>query len=80
MNRIERAIEKIVLNSRWLVAPFLLGLIVGLAALLYAFIVKLGDFVLHVRGARGRNHRRRSQAGRPCAHRQSAADRGLLRL
>jgi uncharacterized protein (TIGR00645 family) len=50
MNRIERAIEAIVLNSRWLVAPFLLGLIVGLAALLYAFIVKLGDFVLHVRG------------------------------
>ena len=50
MNRIERAIEKIILNSRWLVAPFLLGLIVGLAALLYAFIVKLGDFVLHVRG------------------------------
>ena len=50
MNRIERAIEKIVLNSRWLVAPFLLGLIVGLAALLYAFMVKLGDFVLHVRG------------------------------
>jgi uncharacterized protein (TIGR00645 family) len=50
MNRIERAIEKIVLNSRWLVAPFLLGLIVGLVALLYAFMVKLGDFVLHVRG------------------------------
>jgi len=50
MNRIERAIEAIVLNSRWLVAPFLLGLIVGLAALLYAFIVKLGDFVLHMRG------------------------------
>jgi uncharacterized protein (TIGR00645 family) len=50
MKRIERAIEAIVLNSRWLVAPFLLGLIVGLAALLYAFIVKLGDFVLHVRG------------------------------
>jgi uncharacterized protein (TIGR00645 family) len=50
MNRIERAIEKIILNSRWLVAPFLLGLIVGLVALLYAFIVKLGDFVLHVRG------------------------------
>jgi uncharacterized protein (TIGR00645 family) len=51
MNRIERAIEAIVFNSRWLVAPFLLGLIVGLAALLYAFVVKLGEFVLHVRGA-----------------------------
>lgn len=51
MNRIGRAIESIVFNSRWLVAPFLLGLIVGLAALLYAFIVKLGEFVLHVRSA-----------------------------
>jgi uncharacterized protein (TIGR00645 family) len=50
MNRIERAMEAIIRTSRWLVAPFLLGLVVGLAALLYAFIVKLGDFVLHVRG------------------------------
>jgi uncharacterized protein (TIGR00645 family) len=49
MERIARAIETIVLNSRWLVAPFLLGLVVGLAALLYTFIVKLGDFVLHMR-------------------------------
>jgi uncharacterized protein (TIGR00645 family) len=51
MQRIGRAIEAIVINSRWLIAPFLLGLVVGLAALLYAFIVKLGEFVLHVRGA-----------------------------
>lgn len=51
MDRIARAIETIVRNSRWLLAPFLLGLVVGLAALLYAFIVKLGEFVLHVRGA-----------------------------
>ena len=35
MDRIERAAEAIVFNSRWLVAPFLLGLIVGLAALAY---------------------------------------------
>jgi uncharacterized membrane protein YqhA len=33
-NRFERAIETIVFSSRWLVAPFLLGLIVGLATLL----------------------------------------------
>jgi uncharacterized protein (TIGR00645 family) len=51
MQRIRRAIETIVINSRWLIAPFLLGLVIGLAALLYAFIVKLGEFVLHVRGA-----------------------------
>lgn len=50
MQRIGRAVEAIVVNSRWLVVPFLLGLVIGLAALLYAFIVKLGDFVLNVRG------------------------------
>jgi uncharacterized protein (TIGR00645 family) len=51
MKRIGRAIEQIVLNSRWLIVPFLLGLIIGLLALLYAFLVKLGEFVLQVRGA-----------------------------
>ena len=51
MERIARAIETIVRLSRWLVAPFLLGLIVGLATLLYAFVVKLAEFVIHVRGA-----------------------------
>lgn len=51
MNRIGRAIEQIVINTRWLIVPFLLGLIVGLIALLYAFLVKLGEFVLQVRGA-----------------------------
>jgi uncharacterized protein (TIGR00645 family) len=51
MVRIVRAIETIVLVSRWVVAPFLLGLIVGLAAMLYAFVVKLAEFVTHVRSA-----------------------------
>jgi uncharacterized protein (TIGR00645 family) len=50
MERIVRAIETIVRLSRWLVAPFLLGLVVGLVAMLYAFVVKLADFVTHVRG------------------------------
>jgi len=51
MNRIERGIEAIVFNSRWLVAPLLLGLIVGLVALLYDFIATLATFVLSVRVA-----------------------------
>ena len=51
MNRIGRAIEMVVLQSRWLVAPFLLGLIVGLGALLYKFVFKLFDFVTQVRPA-----------------------------
>lgn len=45
MNQITRWVELIVFSSRWLVAPFLFGLIVGLAALLFKFIVKLADFV-----------------------------------
>src|SRR5262249_10419871 len=51
MKRIGRVIEQIVINTRWLILPFLFGLIIGLVALLYAFFVKLGEFVLHVRGA-----------------------------
>lgn len=51
MNRIERGVEAIVFNSRWLVAPFLFGLIVGLAGLLYKFIVKLAEFVSQLKSA-----------------------------
>src|SRR6516225_5962671 len=48
MIRIGRAIEVVILQSRWLVAVFLLGLIVGLGALLYEFVLKLGAFVMQV--------------------------------
>jgi uncharacterized protein (TIGR00645 family) len=48
MNRIERAVETIIYNSRWLVVPFLLGLIVGLAALVYKFVIKLAEFVMQI--------------------------------
>jgi uncharacterized protein (TIGR00645 family) len=51
MNRILRAIEVIIFNSRWLLAPFLLGMIVGLAALLYMFIIRLAELLMQVRGA-----------------------------
>src|SRR5580700_12081690 len=51
MKSIARWIELIVFSSRWLVVPFLFGLIVGLAALLFKFIVKLADFVVQVRAA-----------------------------
>jgi uncharacterized protein (TIGR00645 family) len=51
MNGIKRVVEAIVFNSRWLVAPFLLGLILGLAALVYKFILKLADFVLQIPSA-----------------------------
>ena len=48
MNRIGRAIEMIVLHGRWLVTPFLLGLIVGLGALLYTFVIKLVNFLTQI--------------------------------
>lgn len=51
MNRIGRSIERAIFLSRWLVAPFLLGLIIGLAALLYMFILKLIAFMTLVRNA-----------------------------
>ena len=51
MNQIKRGIEAIVFTSRWLVAPFLLGLIVGLAALLGKFILRLVDFVMQMQVA-----------------------------
>jgi uncharacterized protein (TIGR00645 family) len=46
-----RFIATIAFSSRWLVAPFLLGLIFGLAVLLFKFVIKLADFVVQVRGA-----------------------------
>lgn len=48
MNPIMRIIEGIVLGSRWLLVPFLLGMIVGLATLLYTFIGKIADLLSHV--------------------------------
>ncbi len=45
MNWIGRAIEIVILQSRWLLVPFLFGLIIGVIALLYTFAIKLGAFV-----------------------------------
>jgi len=48
MHRIERVVEAIIFNSRWLVAPFLFGLIIGLAAMVYKFVVKLVEFIAQI--------------------------------
>src|SRR5262245_43381776 len=48
MNQIARWIEWIVFSSRWLVVPFLFGLIAGLAALIFKFCMKLVDFMRQV--------------------------------
>jgi uncharacterized protein (TIGR00645 family) len=48
----DRARHRIVIfNSRWLLAPFYLGLIVGLVLLFVHFVTQLAEFVLHIRGA-----------------------------
>jgi uncharacterized protein (TIGR00645 family) len=51
MNQIARIIELIVFSSRWLVVPFLFGLIVGLAGLIFKFGMKLTDFMASVQSA-----------------------------
>jgi uncharacterized protein (TIGR00645 family) len=51
MKRIARGFEAIIFSSRWLVAPLLVGLIIGLAALIYKFIAALGTFVLGITAA-----------------------------
>jgi uncharacterized protein (TIGR00645 family) len=46
VQRLAHVIETIIFNSRWLIAPFLLGLVVGLAALVLKFLVKLVEFIV----------------------------------
>jgi uncharacterized protein (TIGR00645 family) len=48
VNRMTRIMEGIVLNSRWLLVPFLLGMVIGLATLLYTFIAEVAELLLHV--------------------------------
>lgn len=46
MKRIEHLIEVMIFRSRWLLAPFFLGLIVAMMALLYKFLKELVGLVL----------------------------------
>ncbi len=51
MKQIHAVFEMVIFTSRWLVAPFLVGLIVGLAALVYKFVLKLAEFLMQIPGA-----------------------------
>lgn len=51
MNRIGHAIEMVISQSRWLILPFLIGLVVGLGALAITFVFKLIGFLSLVRSA-----------------------------
>jgi uncharacterized protein (TIGR00645 family) len=46
LKRIEHGIESVLFNSRWLMAPFYLGLVVCLAVMLFKFFKKLWEFIL----------------------------------
>ncbi|MFG1374348.1 TIGR00645 family protein [Xanthobacter oligotrophicus] len=48
---LERAIESVLFRSRWIMAPFYLGLVVSLLVLLFKFGSELLHFVTHATGA-----------------------------
>src|SRR6476620_3841675 len=47
LKRVEHGFESLIFNSRWLVAPFYLGLVVSLAVLLLKFCMVLFEFIMH---------------------------------
>jgi uncharacterized protein (TIGR00645 family) len=49
---IERRFERLLFNSRWLMAPFYFGLVVSLAVLMLKFCMILWEFILHAPGSK----------------------------
>src|ERR1700751_1534262 len=49
---IERGLESLIFNSRWLMAPFYFGLVVSLAVLLLKFCMILYEFIVHAPGSK----------------------------
>jgi len=52
LKRVEYGLESLIFNSRWLMAPFYLGLVVSLAVLLLKFCMMLWEFVIHAPGSK----------------------------
>jgi uncharacterized protein (TIGR00645 family) len=50
--RVRRGFEYVLFNSRWLLAPFYVGLVVALAVLLLKFLRMLAEFIVHAPGAK----------------------------
>lgn len=48
MPALERAIETLIFASRWILAPFFLGLLVAMVVLLFKFMKELLDLVLNI--------------------------------
>ena len=51
LKRLENGMESVLFNSRWLMAPFYLGLVVCLAVMLFKFFKKLWEFILNAPSA-----------------------------
>lgn len=47
LKRVEHAFESVLFNSRWLMAPFYLGLVISLLVLLFKFVALLVEFIGH---------------------------------
>jgi uncharacterized protein (TIGR00645 family) len=52
LKSVEKGLENVLFNSRWLMAPFYLGLVISLAVLLYKFGAMVWEFILHVPAAK----------------------------
>ena len=52
LKHVEHGLETFLFNSRWLMAPFYVGLVICLALMLYKFFSKLWEFILHVPDAK----------------------------
>ncbi len=50
--RVQRGFEYVLFNSRWLMAPFYVGLVVALAVLFLKFLRMLWEFMQHAAGAK----------------------------
>lgn len=48
MPGLEKALEKLIFSSRWILAPFFLGLLVAILVLLVKFMKELADLVLNI--------------------------------
>ncbi len=48
MRRAEHLLEEFLFQSRWLLAPFYVGLVIGLFGLLIHFVRQLYEFVVHL--------------------------------
>lgn len=47
-NKVERFLEKFIFNSRWLLAPFFLGLVISITLLFIKFAQELAHLIVHV--------------------------------